>query len=110
MSHHIEDTLSVVGLGKLGACMAAAIADRGFNVIGVDENERVVRAVNEGLPPMQEPGLGGLIASNRARLRATDSFADAVSNSSATFVVVPTPSDERGAFSLRFAARAFRRM
>lgn len=99
---------SVVGLGKLGASMAAAIAARGFDVIGVDVDRRVVELVNAGHAPVQETSLEETIAANRERLRATLSHREAILNSELTFVIVPTPSDERGAFSLQYAAWAFR--
>ena len=98
---------SVVGLGKLGASMAAAIASRGCNVIGVDVNPQVVEAVNTGRAPVQETALAETIAANRERLRATLSVDDAILNSDVTFVIVPSPSDTRGAFSLRYAAASF---
>lgn len=101
-------TYSVVGLGKLGASMAAAIASRGFNVIGVDVSQRAVDLVNSGRAPVQETGLEELIGANKQRLRATLNHRDAILNSDMTFVIVPTPSDERGAFSLQYAAWAFR--
>ena len=99
---------SVVGLGKLGASMAAAIASKGHEVIGVDVNHRSVDAINAGRAPVQETGLGELIAQNRDRLRATMSHEEAIGDSELTFVIVPTPSDERGAFSLQYVAYAFR--
>ncbi|HEX8650316.1 MAG TPA: nucleotide sugar dehydrogenase [Pyrinomonadaceae bacterium] len=99
---------SIVGLGKLGASMAAVISSRGFNVIGVDINHRAVELLNAGRAPVQETGLEELIKSNRARLRATTNHEEAILNSDLTFVIVPTPSDERGAFSLQYAAWAFR--
>ncbi|MBM4431389.1 MAG: UDP-glucose/GDP-mannose dehydrogenase family protein [Chloroflexi bacterium] len=99
---------SVVGLGKLGASMAAAVASRGFNVIGVDVNQRAVDVVNAGRAPVQETNLEETIAANQERLRATLSHREAILNSDVTFVVVPTPSDDRGAFSLQYAAWAFR--
>jgi len=95
-------------LGKLGASMAAGIASRGIDVIGVDVNHSAVDAVNAGRAPVQETGLADVIAVNRSRLRATLDHADAVLNSELTFVIVPTPSDDRGAFSLQYAAYAFR--
>lgn len=98
---------SIVGLGKLGASMAAAIASRGFQVIGVDINRQSVDAINAGRAPVQETGLDELIAANRARLRATTSHHEAILGSDVTFVIVPTPSDESGAFSLQYAAWAF---
>ncbi len=100
--------ISVVGLGKLGASMAAAIASRGHEVVGVDVNHRVVDALNAGNAPVQETGLQALVHENRARLRGTMSHAEAVGDSELTFVIVPTPSDERGAFALQYAAFAFR--
>lgn len=98
---------SIVGLGKLGASMAAAIASRGFEVVGVDVDESAVAAVNAGRAPVQETGLDELLAANRARVRATLDYRDAVAGSDVTFVIVPTPSDDSGAFSLQYAAAAF---
>ena len=57
--------VSVIGLGKLGASMAAGMAFRGINVIGVDVNRHAVDAVNAGKAPVQETGLGEMIAANR---------------------------------------------
>jgi UDPglucose 6-dehydrogenase len=103
-------TYSVVGLGKLGASMAAAIASRGFDVIGVDVTRRAVELVNAGRAPVQETGLEELVAANRDRLRATLSHEEAILESDLTFVIVPTPSDEQGAFSLQYAAWAFQQI
>ena len=99
---------SIVGLGKLGASMAAAIASRGFNVIGVDVNQRSVDLLNAGRAPVQETNLDETIAANKERVRATRSHEEAIRNSDLTFVIVPTPSDDRGAFSLQYAAWAFK--
>lgn len=104
----MERTFSVVGLGKLGASMAAGIASHGHQVIGVDVSQRAVDLVNAGKAPVQETGLAELIAANRERIRATLDQQDAILNSELTFCIVPTPSDERGAFSLQYAAFAFR--
>jgi len=99
---------SVVGLGKLGASMVAAIASRGFEVIGLDVSQRAVELMNAGHAPVQETNLEETIAANRKRLCATLSYREAILNSGLTFVVVPTPTNECGAFSLQYAAWAFR--
>ena len=88
--------------------MAAAFASRGFDVIGVDVNQRSIELVNEGRAPVQETNLDETIAANKERITATASHEDAVLNSDISFVIVPTPSDERGAFSLQYAAWAFK--
>ncbi len=99
--------VAVIGLGKLGGTMAGCLASRGFNVIGVDVSPAAVEALNAGQAPAQESGLHELIASNKPRLRATLSHEDAIVNSDLSFVIVPTPSDEKGAFTLQYAAYAF---
>src|SRR5213083_1994649 len=104
----MAEKVSVIGLGKLGASMAAAFASRGFNVVGVDVNQSSVDLVNAGHAPVQETGLEEMIAANSDRIRATISHEDAILNSDISFVIVPTPSDDRGAFSLQYAEWAFR--
>jgi len=102
--------ISVIGLGKLGASMAAAFAERGFEVIGVDVNQQSVDAVNQGRAPVQETDLDKLISANKDRIRATLSHKEAVLKSDISFVIVPTPSDERGAFSLQYTEWAFKKI
>src|SRR5437879_5471918 len=98
--------ISIVGLGKLGACIAASAASKGMQVIGVDSNARNVRLINEGLPPVVEPGLADMIVTNRERLTATSDYQSAINRTDMTFVVVPTPSDQDGKFSLSFVLEA----
>lgn len=101
------DPVSIVGLGKLGASMAAAIAMRGGRVVGVDVSAAAVDAVNAGRAPVQETDLDDTLRAHRDRIRATRDVAEAVHASAITFVIVPTPSDARGAFSFDRAAEAF---
>ncbi|GHV13941.1 UDP-glucose 6-dehydrogenase [Spirochaetia bacterium] len=99
--------VSVIGLGKLGASMVAGMASRGIKVIGVDVSPEAVTAVNEGRAPVQETDLDATIHAYRENIRATLDYADAVSHSPLSFVIVPTPSDQRGSFSLQYAADCF---
>jgi len=95
-------SVSVIGLGKLGAPMAACIAARGIRVKGVDANPRKVESVNRKEAPVKEPGLEELIREAGSFLEATEDTAEAVRGSQATFVVVATPSEEGGGFSLKY--------
>lgn len=99
---------SVVGLGKLGASLAAVIAEQGFQVIGVDTNEASVTAVNAGRAPVEETDLGPTLMRNLARISATLNHAEAIAGSEVTFVTVPTPSDADGAYILDYAVEAMR--
>src|SRR5690349_3014424 len=61
-------TISVVGLGKLGACAAACFAYKGYDVIGVDLNRRTVDLINEGQAPVVEPRLQEVMTAAGVRL------------------------------------------
>jgi UDPglucose 6-dehydrogenase len=97
-----EGELSVVGLGKLGSVMAAVMADAGYSVVGVDVQPSTVQAVNQGLTPVQEPLLDEYFQRNRIRLTATTDVEAAVLQTSATFIIVPTPSGPDGTFLINY--------
>jgi UDPglucose 6-dehydrogenase len=98
--------IAVIGLGKLGSVMAAVLADKGYVVVGVDSTSTFVEAINEAKAPVEEPGLDDLIKKNRHRLSATADHEEAVAGAEVTFIVVPTPSDADGTFSLRYVLPA----
>jgi UDPglucose 6-dehydrogenase len=98
--------ISVIGLGKLGAVLAAVMADRGHEVVGVDIDAEAVTAINEGRAKVREPGLDEMIAKNAGRLSATGDFESAVGRTEITFVVVPTPSGPDATFSLQYVLKA----
>ena len=93
---------SVVGLGKLGAPLAACLAAKGMRVYGVDTDPRKVEAIRQGQAPIFEPGLEELIRACDGRLTAGSDIEEAVRGSEITFVVVATPSEGDGGFSLRY--------
>ena len=97
-----RENISIIGLGKLGLCMAACLADKGYNVIGIDVNQSVVQAVNNGQSPLYEPRLAELISGVKGNLTATDDYKYAVNNSEVIFIFVGTPSDADGSFSTRY--------
>src|SRR6266446_1330731 len=93
--------VSVIGLGKLGSPMAACLAAKGLDVIGIDTDPRKVEAINQGRPPVHEPGLREMLAQAKGRLSAGTAIEDAARATEATFVVVATPSEPEGGFSQR---------
>jgi UDPglucose 6-dehydrogenase len=98
--------VSVIGLGKLGSPLAACLAAKGFTTIGVDRHEPYVDAINDGRAPVYEPYLAEMIAEGRSCLTATSDTQRAVQETDVTFVIVPTPSEDDGRFSLRFVLDA----
>ncbi len=101
-------TISVVGLGKLGSPFLATCASRGFHVIGLDVNSHFVDLLNQSKTPVDEPNLARLILKNRKNLKATSNYSEAVNNSDITFIIVPTPSTKNGVFSNEYVLKAIR--
>jgi UDPglucose 6-dehydrogenase len=100
-------TASICGLGKLGACIAATLAARGFEVVGVDIDQEKVKRINEGLAPLDEPLLAETIRAGRSRLRATLDPRESV-DTDVTFFIPPSPSLPDGSFSNEFLLKAMR--
>jgi UDPglucose 6-dehydrogenase len=98
--------ISIIGLGKLGSPMAAVMAHKGNTVVGVDVNPAYVAAIQDGRPPVNEPGLAEMIRASGDRLSATLDYTEAILATDVTFIIVPTPSDPDGTFSMRYVMSA----
>ncbi|MBI3315383.1 MAG: UDP-glucose/GDP-mannose dehydrogenase family protein [Candidatus Omnitrophica bacterium] len=96
--------IAVVGTGKLGLPMMAAMASRGFYVTGYDTDRSKINKLKKGSFPY-EPGLKELIRKHRGRLRFT-SYSEDMAGASLIFVIVPTPSTSEGAFSVEAVKNA----
>jgi UDPglucose 6-dehydrogenase len=57
--------IAVYGLWHLGTVTAACLANRGFNVVGIDDDASVIANLQQGKPPIFEPGLENLVATSR---------------------------------------------
>jgi GDP-mannose 6-dehydrogenase len=99
--------VSVFGLGYVGCVSAAAFADDGHDVVGVDVVPEKVAAVNDGRSPIVEPGLGDLLrqGTQRGRLRATASTEDAIRSTDLSLICVGTPSRKNGSLDLTYLTR-----
>ncbi len=103
--------VSVIGTGYLGATHAAAVAEMGFDVIGVDADPAKVAALERGDVPFFEPGLPELISRHVAsgRLSFTTDLPAAVAASDVHFICVGTPQHPSShAADVRFVDAATR--
>jgi GDP-mannose 6-dehydrogenase len=100
--------ISVFGLGYVGCVSAACLTADGHEVVGVDVDIRKVDAVNEGVAPFYEPGLGPLLleGKNRGTLMATTNDADAIRATEMALVCVGTPSERTGEIRLEYLRKA----
>lgn len=82
--------VTVVGLGKLGAPLAAVMAMAGNDVMGCDLDEEAVRAFESATCHRSEPGLRNLLRANS--IPAITDLAFALARADVACVVVPTPT------------------
>ncbi|MCP9944035.1 UDP-glucose/GDP-mannose dehydrogenase family protein [Streptomyces somaliensis] len=90
--------ITVIGTGYLGATHAAAMAELGFEVLGLDIVPEKVEMLSRGRVPMYEPGLEELlhqhvagIEGSTGRLRFTTSWEEVGDFGDVHFVCVNTP-------------------
>jgi UDPglucose 6-dehydrogenase len=86
----------VIGIWHLGAVYSACLAELGYRVIGVDPDGEKVKNLNNGIPPLFEPGLSELISSNikAGRLKYTTDIVGAVEHCPYVLVTFDTPVDD----------------
>ncbi|MFI0907404.1 UDP-glucose dehydrogenase family protein [Streptomyces sioyaensis] len=90
--------ITVIGTGYLGATHAAAMAELGFEVLGLDVVPEKIEMLQRGEVPMYEPGLEELLRRHVAgiegasgRLRFTTSYEEAGAFGDVHFICVNTP-------------------
>ncbi|GAA2136654.1 UDP-glucose/GDP-mannose dehydrogenase family protein [Arthrobacter humicola] len=85
--------LTVIGTGYLGATHAAAMAELGFEVLGVDVDPKKIDSLSRGELPFHEPGLPELLLKHidSGRLRFTTSIEEAGAFGDVHFIAVGTP-------------------
>jgi UDPglucose 6-dehydrogenase len=90
--------ITVIGTGYLGATHAAAMAELGYEVLGLDVVPEKIALLQQGEVPMYEPGLRELLRAHAAgiegatgRLRFTMDWAEAAEFGDVHFVCVNTP-------------------
>src|SRR3954469_6026772 len=109
--HELEEEdmkISVIGCGYLGSVHAAAMAELGHEVVGVDVDERKIAALREARTPFYEPGFEELLGRTLAsgRLSFSTDIADAA-GAQVHFICVGTPQKHgEYAADLRFVRSA----
>jgi UDPglucose 6-dehydrogenase len=107
--------LTVIGTGYLGATHAAAMAEMGFEVLGLDIVQEKIDLLSTGRAPMYEPGLDELLAKHVAgiegstgRLRFTSSWEEVAEFGDVHFMCLNTPQKHgEYACDMSYVDRAF---
>ncbi|MEL6345130.1 MAG: UDP-glucose/GDP-mannose dehydrogenase family protein [Myxococcota bacterium] len=94
--------ICVVGTGYVGLVVGVCMADLGFDVTCVDNNEDKIAALNDGQVPIYEPGLEPIMNRNvrEGRLSFTLDGPSAVAGADVIYIAVGTPGLEDGSADL----------
>jgi UDP-N-acetyl-D-glucosamine dehydrogenase len=98
--------VGILGLGYVGLPLAVAFAEAGFQVTGIDPDERKIEALGRGesyIPDVPSEAVARLIGSGR--LKATADFA-ALRDLEAVSICVPTPLRQTGDPDMSFILSA----
>ena len=94
--------ISVIGTGYVGLIQSVGLSKLGFEVTGIDIDERKVKKLNSGISTLYEDNLEDeLKIFINENLKFTSSY-EAVSDSDVIFLCVGTPQDDFGNADLKF--------
>ena len=101
-------SLVVLGSGYVGLPTAVLFANVGSHVTAIDVRAEVVKAVNSGISPINEPGLKELISRNvkAGRLKASLSSDENLKQADAVIISVQTPIYKNKKPNLSFLRKA----
>lgn len=99
--------ISIFGLGYVGAVSLACLARDGHEVVGVDIDHKKLDLIRAGQSPVIEEGIQEVMseAVKSGRVTVTDNSAQAIRDTSVSFVCVGTPSMPNGSQDLRAMKR-----
>lgn len=105
-----KPSISVIGLGYVGAVSMACLAHLGFRMVGVDVSLDKVRAIKEGRSPIVEARLEELLSAgvDANLIDATQNLVAAVLDTNVTFMSVGTPTSPNGDCDLTYVRQASR--
>lgn len=102
----------VVGLWHLGPVTAACLASGGHDAVGLDFNADTVDNLQNGQPPLFEPGLQELIRQglSKGQLRFTGDIVSALCGAEVVWVTYDTPVDEEDRADVEFVIEGVTRL
>ncbi len=90
--------ICVIGVGYVGLVTAGCLAEAGNSVVCVDNDDKKITNLKNGVIPIYEPGLTEIVKHNKklGRLHFTTDVKFGVDNSLIIFLAVGTPSEKDG--------------
>ena len=110
IQHFRRMKLTIIGTGYVGLVTGTCFAEKGHDVLCVDNDTAKIGRLQAGQIPIYEPGLEPLVRRNveAGRLRFTADTAEGVRHGHVIFIGVPTPPRADGSVDMRFVERVAR--
>ena len=88
--------VAVIGQGYVGLTISSGAISAGFEVIGIDKNQRVVEGLNSGKSHIEGISDSQIVrAISSGKFKASVDFAD-ITDSEIVVIAVPTPLNRAG--------------
>lgn len=106
----VIEKLAVIGCGKLGAPLVACLAKAGHLVVGIDINKNLIQGLESRKILWHEPNLINYLEKYKDSIKFTSNFDNNLQEVSTSFIIVPTPSDSNGVYSIDFVLSAIKNL
>jgi UDPglucose 6-dehydrogenase len=96
--------ITIFGTGYVGLVTGTCLAEVGHDVLCIDVDQQKIDGLKQGIIPIYEPGLEGMVKENQqtGRLNFTTDIKAAVLHGLYQFIAVGTPPDEDGSADLQY--------
>ncbi len=104
--------IGVIGTGYVGLVTAVGLAELGHNVTGTDKDKDKINKASQGIVPIYEPGLDGLLKANlkKGNLKFSHDLEDTIRESDVIFVCVNTPPRKDGSADMSYVEGVSRKI
>lgn len=93
------EKIAIIGIGRLGLCLALNLERVGYSVLGIDISEEYVSAINSKTLKSSEPHVEEFLTKSKHFLASSNIDAIFDNACQIIFIVLPTPSKPSGEFS-----------
>ncbi len=96
--------ITVVGTGYVGLVSGTCLAEMGHHVVCIDTDQEKINKLKQGVIPIYEYGLEGMVIENikHKRLEFSTDIRHGVEHGEIVFIAVGTPPDEDGSADLQY--------
>jgi UDPglucose 6-dehydrogenase len=103
--------IGIVGLGFVGLTFASVLANKGYNVIGVDSDKIKIKNIKSGKSPFYEPQLDNILKNALTKkLILSENIEEIVNECDFIFLTLGTPIDKNGNINLKIILKVSKKI